>query len=101
MRRVSVLNKPGDPVWSQLSPDVQQRLMDAIARIDDLSKRLDVIITTPPADGSTAAVDLANKTRAYAYNIAATALRGALDHLLTWQSLLRAGVVPIYAQCRC
>jgi hypothetical protein len=97
MRRVSVLSQPGEPIWDQLSPDVQQSLMGAFARIDGLAKRLDVAIINPPAPGSVAAVERANKSQAYAHNIAGTALRSGLDHLQAWRSLLRAGIVPTYA----
>jgi hypothetical protein len=94
---VSVLSPPGEPIWDQLSPDAQHSLMDAFARIDELAKRLDVAIINPPGPGSVAAVELANKSQAYAHNIAATALQSAVDHLRAWRKLIEVGVVPMYA----
>jgi hypothetical protein len=94
---VSDFSQPGEPVWAQLSPDVQQSLMGAFARIDQLSKRLDVAIINPPAPGSAAELETANKSQAYAYNIAATTLQSAVDHLRAWRKLVEAGLVPMYA----
>jgi hypothetical protein len=58
---------------------------------------MEVAITTPPASGSTAAIELTDKTQAYAHDLAATAIVAALDHLRTWRVLLKAGVMPTYA----
>ena len=92
-----VLSQPGEPIWSELSAEVHQILVADLARIDQLWKRLDVIITTPPAAGSAAEIELANKSQAYAHLLAGTALRSALDHLLAWRRLLSAGLTPTYA----
>jgi hypothetical protein len=66
---VPVLHQPDESVGSPLSPQVQQSLMRALARVDELAKRLDIAIITPPAPGSASAVELANKSQAYAYNV--------------------------------
>jgi hypothetical protein len=94
---VPVLSQPGEPIWSELSAEVHQILVADLAHIDQLWKRLDVIITTPPAAGSAAEIELANKSQAYAHLLAGTALRSALDHLLAWRKLLSAGLMPTYA----
>ena len=46
-----------------------------------LVRRLDVALTTSPAVGSAAETELADKTQAYAYDLAAVAMRATLDHL--------------------
>jgi hypothetical protein len=95
--RVPVLHTPGEQLGDPLSPHVQQSLMAALARTDELFKRLDVAVTTPPADGSAAAAEVDDKSQAYAHDFAAMAIRNGLDHLLAWRSVLRAGVMPAYA----
>jgi hypothetical protein len=97
MRRVFVLNKPGEPIWTELSPDVQRSLLAALERIDELFNRLHVAILTPAAPESAAAVELDNKSQAYAYNVAATAIQNAIDHLRAWRQLLQTGLMPMYA----
>jgi hypothetical protein len=97
MRRVSVLHPPGDPVASPLSPHVQQSLLAALERIDELFTRTHVAILTPPVPGSAAAAELADKSQAYAYNVAATAIQNAIDHLRAWRQPLRTGLMPMYA----
>lgn len=89
--------KPGDPVMEQMAPAVQQALMVNLGRLDELTKRLDIALTTPPANSSPASTELADETKAYAYDLAAVNLRAAIDHLLTWRLLLQAGVMPTYA----
>jgi hypothetical protein len=39
-------------------------LMSDLTRLDELIKRIDIAITTQPADGSVAATELADETRA-------------------------------------
>jgi hypothetical protein len=51
----------------------------AAHRLDELSKRVDVAIITPPAEGSVAAVEHADKSQAYAYNLAAVGLQSTID----------------------
>ena len=68
-----------------------------LAELDQLWRRLDVALVTPPAVGSEAERALQDRLRAYAHDQAATALRAALDHLRAWRALLRAGEVPTYA----
>jgi hypothetical protein len=83
---MSNLSLPGEPILIPLSADVRQSLMGDLARIDDVSKRLDVGISTPPVAGSAAAVELANKSQAYAHHLAAAAVRSALP--TWWQQLV-------------
>jgi hypothetical protein len=61
---VSDLPRPGEPITFPMSPVVQQALMSDLTRLDGLIKRIDVAITTPPGDGSVAATELADETRA-------------------------------------
>jgi hypothetical protein len=94
---VSNLSQPGEPIWIPLPTQAQQTLLGDLVRLDDLSRRIDVAITTPPAAGSVAAAELADTTQAYAHDLAVTAIRASLDHLGAWRTLLGAGVMPMYA----
>jgi hypothetical protein len=68
-----------------------------LAEVDQLWQRLDIVVLTPPAEGSAASVEITDRLRAYTYDQATTALRAALDHLRAWRTLLNAGEMPAYA----
>jgi hypothetical protein len=55
--------------------------MSDLARLDELIKRIDVAVTTPPADGSVAATELADETRVHTYDLAVMGMTAANDHL--------------------
>jgi hypothetical protein len=96
-RAVADISQPGEPVLVPMRPEAVAALMQDLTRIDDLWKRLDVAVTTPAATGSPAEMDVAEKERVFAYDLAVTGLRAALDHLVTWRSVLAAGLMPTYA----
>jgi hypothetical protein len=86
---VSDLPRPGQPIRF---PDVAGSppgLMSDLARLDGSIKRIDVAITTPPADGSVAATELAGETRAHTYDLAVMGMTAAIDHLHAWGSCSR------------
>jgi hypothetical protein len=89
--------EPGKPDTIPLAEQVEQALIRDLWRLDDLRTRYEIAVATPPAEGSAAEKDLAEKERAYAHDLAAIALWDALDHLLAWQNLLKGGLVPVYA----
>lgn len=72
-------------------------LIQDLHRLDDLWKRLDVLVLQPAHPGSPADVEKRDKPGAMAYDLAATYLRAALDHMRAWRTLLHAGEVPTYA----
>lgn len=94
---MSIVHQPGQPVWAPLDHRAHAALLHDLSAIDEFWRRFDVALLTPPAAGSAAAADLADKLRAYAHDQAATAIRAALDHLRSWRTLLNAGEVPTYA----
>ncbi|MFI7431452.1 hypothetical protein ACIBPB_31150 [Micromonospora sp. NPDC049836] len=71
--------------------------MADVAKIDDLARRLDIIVMTPPALNSPADRARASRLDGYAFDQAATALGAAIDHLQAWRALLAAGYMPAYA----
>ncbi len=91
------IHQPGDPVYQPLPAEAQTALLTDLARIDMLRRRYDVAVLTPPAEGSAAKEDMADRLRAYGYDQAAAAMAAALDHLTAWWRLLEAGVMPTYA----
>lgn len=91
------LHQPGDPPRADISPRVAAAVRQDLARVDELWRRLDVVVLTPPAEGSAAQQELGQPLRAYAHDHASTALRAALDHLRAWRNLFTAGEVPMYA----
>lgn len=95
---VTTILQPGDRVPLPVDPETQRALLTDLSRVDALRRRHETAMLTPPAEGSAASTDLADKLRAYAYDQAATAMIAALDHLQTWRSLLQAaGEMPTYA----
>jgi hypothetical protein len=92
---VPTLHKPGEPIWAPLAPEVLDNLTDSLGRVDELFRRIDVVITTPPAEGSVAAA--AEESEIYAYDLVSAGLQSALDHLRAWRTLISAGLVPMYA----
>ncbi len=94
---VSMIYLPGSPVWAPIDGRAQATLSHELTKIDQLSRRLDVAVLTPPAAGSTASDDLTDRMRAYAYDHAATAMRASLDHLRAWRTLLVACEMPMRA----
>ena len=94
---MSIVHEPGQPVQTPIGTKAHATLLHDLSAIDDLWRRFDVAILTPPDAGSSAAVDLTDKLRAYAHDQAATGIRAALDHLRAWRNLLHAGEMPTYA----
>jgi hypothetical protein len=82
---------------SQMPQAVANALVQDLHRLDDLWKRLDVLVLQPAHRGSVADQEKRDKLGAMAYDLAATYLRAALDHMRAWRTLLHAGEVPTYA----
>lgn len=91
------LHLPGEPHGDHLDMRTLAILTQDLASVDSIWSRLDIAVLTPPAPGSAASVELADKVRAYAHDNAAMSLRASVDHLRAWQRLLAAGEMPIYA----
>lgn len=94
---VSTIHRPGSPVWAPIDAQAQATLSRDLTEVDQLWRRLDIVVLTPSAAGSAASGDIGDRLRAYAHDQAATALRAALDHLRSWRTLLVAGEMPAYA----
>jgi len=84
-------------VWAPIDERAQAMLAADLSEIDQLWRRLDIAVLTPPDAGSVASAELADRMRAYAYDQASTAMRAALDHVRAWRTLLIAGEMPAYA----
>jgi hypothetical protein len=81
----------------QMPQAVANALVQDLHRLDDLWKRLDVLVLQPAHPGTPADVEKSDKLGAMAYDLAATYLSAALDHMRAWRTLLHAGEVPTYA----
>jgi hypothetical protein len=84
-------------VWAPIDTRAQATLSQDLTEVDQLWRRLDIAVLTPPAAGGAANSDMADRIRAYAYDQAATAMRAALDHLRAWRTLFVACEMPMYA----
>lgn len=93
----TTIYQPGDRVPLPLDAKTHEALRADLSQIDAFRRRFEVALLTPPAEGSAAATDQADKLRAYAHDQAAMAIVAALDHLQTWRTLLGAGEMPTYA----
>jgi hypothetical protein len=92
------MDPPTGPIPLELSPAVAEALAREVRRVDALWARLDAFLLRPDPPGSPAASEKRDRLGAFAYDLAATYLRAALDHLRAWQALLlRAGEVPSFA----
>ncbi len=81
-----------------MDPEAHAALVAALGSVDQLGRRFQVVVLSPPAAGSAASAEMADKLRAYAYDQAGMAIAAALDHLQAWRSLLQgAGEMPTYA----
>ncbi len=81
-----------------MPPAVAEALAREVGRTDALWARLDAVLLRPDLPGSPAASEKRDRLGAFAYDLAATYLRAALDHIRAWQTLLlRAGEVPSFA----
>lgn len=78
--------------------EVVTKLVADLAHVDRLWARLDTLMFAIDPPASEAARDKTEKHRALAYDLAATFLRAALDHVRAWRTLVHAGEVPIFAQ---
>lgn len=94
---MSAIHTPGTPILSEIDPRANAAMSRDLGKIGWLWRRLDIAVLTPPDKGSVASVETVDRTRAYAYDQAATALRAALDHLHVWRTLLKGGEMPAYA----
>lgn len=95
---VSHLLTPGTPEPEPVDPRALAQLASAFSRVDELWRRFDIAVLTPPNAESPAAADLPDTMRAYAHDHAATAIRTALDHLKTWKLLVEgSGLIPTHA----
>ena len=72
----------------QMPQAVANALVQDLHRVDDFWKRLDVLVLRPAHPGSPADVEKSDKLGAMAYDLAATYLRAALDHMRAWRILL-------------
>jgi hypothetical protein len=86
-----------DVTRSEMPPAIVDALFQDLHRVDDLSARLDTIVLQPAPPQSPAGIGRTDKLQAMGYDLAATYLRAAIDHVHTWLTLLRAGEVPSYA----
>jgi len=92
------MDPPTGPVRLQMPPAVAEALAREVRCTDALWARLDAVLLPPDPPGSPAASEKGDRLGAFAYDLAATYLRAALDHLRAWQTLLlRAGEVPSFA----
>lgn len=87
------VDQPGKAVASAGWPQPLVRTLVAdFARMRQAWQALDVALLTPAAPGSACAVECTDQHAAYAHDLAATSLRAALDHLVTWEVI--AGRTP-------
>jgi hypothetical protein len=86
-----------DLTRQQMTPTVVNALFHDLHRVDDLWARLDALVLQPAPPRSPAGTERSDKLQAMAYDLAATYLSAALDHVRTWRTLLHAGEVPGYA----
>jgi len=92
-----IVDPPTGPVRLQMPPAVAEALAREVGRTDALWARLDAVMLRPDLPGSAATSEKRDRLGAFAYDLAATYLRAALDHTRAWQTLLRAGEVPSFA----
>lgn len=81
----------------QMPQAAANALVHDLHRVDDLWTRLDVLVVQPAPPRSPAGREKSDKLRAMAYDLAATYLRAALDHMRAWRTMVHAGEVPTYA----
>jgi hypothetical protein len=81
----------------QMPQAAANALVRDLRRVDDLWTRLDILVLQPAPMRSPARTERGDKLGAMAYDLAATYLRAALDHMRAWRAMVHAGEVPIYA----
>jgi hypothetical protein len=59
---VSTIHHPGDPLRKPIDPRAQTALSRDLAEVDDLWRRLDIVVLTPPAAGSAVSISAARSS---------------------------------------
>jgi hypothetical protein len=86
------------PVRVPMPDPVAAALEGLLRQVDPLWRRLDDLVVRPDPPGSAAQLDKGDKLGAMAYDLAATYLRAALDHVHAWRALFQTRVIPSFAQ---
>ncbi len=87
-----------DEDTSALDPAMLATLVETVAQVDGLARRLQRVVRAGPAKGSRAASDLKNPEGRFVLVFATQALGFAVDHLRSWQLLVFGGLHPTFAQ---
>lgn len=80
-----------------LDPEASTRFTEALARVEGLERRLQIVARAEAESDSRATADGASPHARYILMFSGMAMAVAVDHLVAWRRIATSGPIPIYA----